>query len=265
LCIHFYNGGGTDALDLNAIAGYVNARVRNACIDFRKEFISHHLDLVPVEKSEEAENSLALRLSQNKVQNVTARPARSEPLYGERDYEKRWLRAARRKPVGILYDGFAVQAMYCELLPENETRERHIHIAFTNQLLGTWDEHDLRYHARVSVYGCPSIISTSGLVEAPAKPREFYLQRNLGANTLALKKEFAESFIDYGDPRMTEVMKGYVMQALLYHLTGDPFCEDRDCRLYNGHWQQEVIHAQLKGAYEFCKKHEEALTCLCDE
>lgn len=263
--IHLYNGGGTDALDLNAIAGYADAWVRNIHIDSRKEFVSHHLGLMPAEKSEEAATSLALKLAQSKVQNVTAGPACNDPLYGEIEYEKRWLRTSKRKPIGILYDGFALQSIYFNLLPENETHFGHIHIAFTNQLLGTWDEHDLRYHVRVSAYGCPSIISTTGLVEAPAKPREFYLKKNLGADTLALKKEFAGRFIDYDDPRTTEVMKGYVMQALFYHLTGDPFCEDRDCRLYNGHWQQEVIHAQLEGAYEFCIRHEEALTRLGDE
>jgi hypothetical protein len=50
-------------------------------------------------------------------------------------------------------------------------------------------------------------------------------------------------------------MKGYVMQALLFHLTEDPFCEDRNCRLYNAHWQEEVIHAQINSEYEFCEKH----------
>jgi len=51
-------------------------------------------------------------------------------------------------------------------------------------------------------------------------------------------------------------MKGYVMQAIVYHLALEPFCEDPDCRLYNAHWQEEVIHAQFDGAYEFCPRHQ---------
>jgi len=59
--------------------------------------------------------------------------------------------------------------------------------------------------------------------------------------------------------RLTEVMKGYVAQALAFHLWGDAFCPDKDCRLFNAHWQEELIFAQLKGSYEFCPKHAELL------
>jgi hypothetical protein len=61
---------------------------------------------------------------------------------------------------------------------------------------------------------------------------------------------------------MTEVMKGYAMQALLFHLTGDSFCGDRDCRLFNSHWQEEVLHSQMNGKYEFCPRHEKILKKL---
>lgn len=49
------------------------------------------------------------------------------------------------------------------------------------------------------------------------------------------------------------------MQAVVYYLTGDPFCEDRGCRLYNAHWREEMIYAQLESGYEFCARHEEVL------
>jgi hypothetical protein len=53
-------------------------------------------------------------------------------------------------------------------------------------------------------------------------------------------------------------MKGYVMQALFYHLTLDPFCSDKRCRLYNAHWQEEVLEAQLEEP-EFCERHAKML------
>ncbi|MFC1860594.1 DUF6775 family putative metallopeptidase, partial [Chloroflexota bacterium] len=115
-------------------------------------------------------------------------------------------------------------------------------------------------------YGVPSIISTTGLVEAPAKPREYYLLKQqyerLGKDLTELKERFKGRFIDYEDERLTEVMKGYAMQAILYALTGDPFCEDKDCRLYNAHWQEELIFAQLGGEYEFCGRHTRILDSL---
>ena len=69
-----------------------------------------------------------------------------------------------------------------------------------------------------------------------------------------LKKRFKDKFIDYDDTRLTEVMKGYCIQALFFYISGEPFCEDNKCRLYNAHWQEEVINAQLAKP-EFCKKH----------
>ncbi len=101
-----------------------------------------------------------------------------------------------------------------------------------------------------------------GLVEAPAKPKELYLRRYLGSNGIALKEEFKGRFIDYEDPRVTEVMKGYVLQAVFFHMTGDPFCKNKNCRLYNAHWQEEVIHAQLEIPHGLCVNHQATLNSL---
>jgi len=83
--------------------------------------------------------------------------------------------------------------------------------------------------------------------------------RSFGIPSDVLKGELKGRFIDHGDPRLTEVMKGYVMRALFFHLTGNPFCDHPDCRLYNAHWQEELIRAQLDGKYEFCRDHRKSL------
>jgi hypothetical protein len=108
----------------------------------------------------------------------------------------------------------------------------------------------------------PTLISTTGIVEAPAKPREFYLKKQFGIDPLLLKENFKGRFIDYEDTRLIEAMKGYVMQAFFFHLTGNPFCEDPRCRLYNVHWQEEVIRAQIESGYEFCESHNKILKTL---
>jgi len=84
----------------------------------------------------------------------------------------------------------------------------------------------------------------------------------LGKDLLELKERLKGSFIDYEDERLSEVMKGYAMQALFYHLVGDPFCQDKGCRLYNAHWQEELIFAQLGSGYEFCGRHSKILDSL---
>ena len=155
-----------------------------------------------------------------------------------------------------------MQRIYLELLAGEETSLEFMHVVFTNRLIGTWDQSDRRYHARVSVYGWPSIISTTGIVEGPAKPREYYFGLMAGLDEKDLREELAGRFVDYGDPHLTELLKGYTMQAVLYHLIGEPFCDDPDCRLFNAHWQEQMIRAQLTTAREYCPKHRKLLERL---
>jgi hypothetical protein len=145
-----------------------------------------------------------------------------------------------------LYDGFELQHLLAPAFQSD------VHIIFTDLLTCTFSEDDWRYHARAVVCGTPSIISTSGIVEAPAKPREFYVSQ-LG--THSLKKKLAGRFIDYGDERMTEVATGYVLQALFFFVTdGEPFCENDSCRLYNAHWQEDLIRTQVENP-ALCARH----------
>jgi hypothetical protein len=96
----------------------------------------------------------------------------------------------------------------------------------------------------------------TGIVEAPAKPREFYMAQQLGfADMEALKRKFAGRFIDYGDDRMTAAATGYVLQALFFFVNdGEPFCENDACRLFNSHWQEDLIRTQVESP-TICSKH----------
>jgi hypothetical protein len=88
------------------------------------------------------------------------------------------------------------------------------------------------------------------------------LTQQLGVSPDVLEQQFQDEFLVYDDQRLTEVVKGYIMQALLYHLTGEPFCDDPNCRMYNAHWQHELIQAQLESPCEFCPKHQSFLDRL---
>ena len=224
-------------------------------------FWLHYLSRLSSSWKEERIDFLAKELAHLKIRGINEREF-LEPLPAEVEYEKRKLLNPELKAFGILYEGFKLAALFGRLVPKGELSLECCHIAFTNQLFGTWDQNNHRYHARVSIYSFPSLISTVGLVEAPAKPKEFYLRRQLGSDPTILKEEFKGRFIDYEDPRLTEVTKGYLLQALFFHMTGDPFCKDEGCRLYNAHWQEGVIHAQLETPHELCKKHQAILHSL---
>jgi hypothetical protein len=214
--------------------------------------------------SEERLEAVAQELARIKVKDPGKRFALGIPLQTEIEYEKRRIRSTNWKVFGILYEGVLYQKILSDLIFENGRVLDRCSILFTNQLFGTWDWDNMRYHARVSLYGFPNLISIIGLVEAPAKPKEFYLRKQMGAPIEFLEEEYQGRFLDHGDSRMTEVLKGYAMQALLFHLTGDPFCEDWDCRFFNSHWQEEVLHSQINGRYEFCPRHESILKELKD-
>ncbi|MEE9151507.1 MAG: DUF6775 family putative metallopeptidase [Thermoplasmata archaeon] len=226
-------------------------------IELRENFILYHLG------KEEELNSIAGKLVRTKVFDVSDPKKIYDPFPVEIEHEKDSIIHPKKQISGMLYDGFRLQKSFRELLPKAESGFKHLHIVFTARSIATWDKGDGRYHARTSVYGFPSIISTSGIVEAPAKPREFYvLRKALVASGMTrelveeeLKSKFKGRFIDYDDERLTEIVKGYVMQAYFYHATFEPFCEDKNCRLFNAHWQEEMIHAQLEGK-DFCERHE---------
>jgi len=254
--IILYDEGTAPELALEEIAKYLKQKMGRVKVEMRGNPFVFNLP-------QDRVSDYARKIAVTKIQGVRQRIlSEQEPLYGEIEYEKRRI-LGKTRAFGILYDGFHLLRIFCEIVSRAERSLEFVHIFFTNRLFATWDDSDQRYHLRTSVYGIPSIISTTGLVEAPAKPREYYLLKQqyetLGKDVTELKDRFKGRFIDYEDKRLTEVAKGYAMQAVFYSLTGDPFCEDKGCRLYNAHWQEELIFAQLESEYEFCPRHTKLL------
>ena len=259
ITVYLYDEPKSTRLDTKSIKNYLEektslkVRLRPAIFDF---FVSSRK---PGERELE---KWAQKLAQTKIRDVS-RVSSLAPLKGEIEYEIRRLLDHSIKSFGLLYDGFPLVSLFFNLLPEEEQNGRFIHIIFTNQLIGTWDKVSARYHARVAVLSFPSIISTTGVVEAPAKPKEYYWLKqqvlSLGFDPETLedfKKARNNELLEHEDQRITEVLKGYALQAILHHFEDEPFCKDQNCRLFNAHWQKEVIRAQLEGEYELCPEHE---------
>jgi hypothetical protein len=187
------------------------------------------------------------------------------PLKGEVEVERRMLRGLT-EPVGMLYDASLLAGAYTRAIAFREGQTAldpdSLHLVVTYRLIGTFDSSDRRYHARTCFFAFPSIVSTTGLVVAPAKPREYYLARRFGGGRIgeeAVLMALEGRFLDHEDRRTTEVMRGYLLQALFYHATGNPFCDNPECRLYNAHWQEEMLRAQLGGERDLCPSHRSVL------
>lgn len=162
----------------------------------------------------------------------------------------------------ILYDGFEFQKVITGIIPENEAGLDKFHLVCTNKLTCTFDLGDYRYHGRAVICSNPSIISTTGMIEAPAKPREFYLSllTNItqGLNIDMIENQFKGRYLEYHDPKIGDIIKGYALQALFYYLTGESFCESKECRLFNAHWQADLLHSQIESG-KLCDKHQQIL------
>ncbi len=248
--VFLYQDPTTEVLDAGAIAASVR-KVLGLAVRVRGDFLGHH-------EGRDRE-SLARRLASARVRHPDRPPEEIEPVYGEVQFELRHLEEPSAKVAGVLYDAHRLSDVYRELLPAAERTLRTAHVAFTSRLFGTFDE-DRRYHARVNLCGFPSLVSTAGVVEAPAKPKEYYAVKARVAMALgsvpfeAVKEPFRGQFIDYDDRRLTHVLEGYVLQCLFYHIAGEAFCEDATCRLFNAHWQAEVLRAQIESG-SLCRRH----------
>ena len=161
----------------------------------------------------------------------------------------------------ILYDGFELQRVITEFIPINENTEEILHIIFTNKLTCTFDDTDFRYHARALIAANPTIISTTGIVEAPAKPKQYYLDLMVGLSKEETNEKFKGEFLEYHDSRLHEIAEGYLLQSIIYYETGEAFCENKECRLFNAHWQKDLFYSQIKNK-NFCEEHFEIINKL---
>ena len=245
--VTIYSAPTTEA-DAAEIAAWVDERT-DAEVGIRERFTSLHVD-----------DNLAEEFARARVLSPYERET-GNTMTGIVRYEKRALENPARAG-GVIYDGLAVQRILGERIPADERGLDHLHVVLTSRVLGTWGDHDGRWHKRVNVLGQPALVSVPGLYEAPAKPEEYYREKQKHALVSGdtpprevLESQVEGDFLIEDDPRTTDALKGYVLQTLHYLDTGEAFCDETGCRLHNPHRQPGVIEAQLREP-KFCKKHE---------
>ena len=238
----------TTAADADAIADWLAERV-DAEVDVRDRFLGTHGD-----------EGLAREFARARVLSPYDRKTGNEML-GIVRYEERAM-ADPDRAGGVLYDGLALQRALNDRLPADERDLTHPHIVLLDRAIGTWGG-DGRWHKRVNVLGQPALVSVPGLYEAPAKPEAYYREKQRHALLTGdapprevLENEVEGTFLVAEDPRTTEALRGYVLQAVHYLATGEAFCDDERCRLYDAHRQADLVRAQLREP-GFCETHAE--------
>ena len=162
----------------------------------------------------------------------------------------------------FLYDGYELQQIVSESIKEQSLDT--LHIIFTNKLTATFSEEDFRYHARALIGTSPCIISTTGIIEAPAKPKQYYMELigDFSEERISeVKEKYKGQFLEYHDDRLRKIVEGYLLQAIFYVETGNAFCDNKNCRLFNAHWQKDLFESQLTNT-ELCENHSKELERL---
>lgn len=158
-----------------------------------------------------------------------------------------------------MYDGIILQKLYQEILGKIglEFNLSELYIIIIDDLIASFDEIDWKYHARSIICGNPTLISTSGLIYGLAKPKDYYLKLiyyyQVPQILKTLEKEYRGRFIENNDERINSIIEGLAIQSIYYFIKGDSFCDDPTCRLFNSHWQEEIL--RLNSNKIFCKKH----------
>jgi len=237
----------TTSADATAIASWLRDRV-GADVAVRDRFLSLYAD-----------DDLPKALAETRVLSPHEHET-GNTMTGIVRYEERALDHPERAG-GVLYDGLAVQRLLGERIPEDERSLDHLHVVLLDRTLGTWGDHDGRWHKRVTVLGQPALVSVPGLYEAPAKPEAYYKVKQQHAMLAGdtpprevLESEIDGDFLVEDDPRTTDALCGYVLQTVHYLATGEDFCSTDHCRLHNHHRQPGVIEAQLREP-SFCDRH----------
>lgn len=249
--IFLYDEPSIPEIQINDLAGFI-AETFGVQVYVRKSFFSHF----------KSDRETAAKLASVRVFNTQVPFETHVPTEEEINFEEESFGNNSASDNMVLYDGFELQKIMLDKIPNEELSGDMFHLAFTTKLSCTYDHEDYRYHGRAVICSNPTIISTTGIIEAPAKPRAYYwiMQHSIsqGLNLDALKDKFRGKFLEYHDKNLGQVAKGYALQAIFYYITAEPFCDSKECVLHNAHWQEDLIHAQIELG-KLCEYHQRIL------
>ena len=254
--IILYNEPAVSEININNLVNFLKETIRVEVIvkdNFFKEFSAQQIQ----------------KVSESRIFDINKSFQRHHPNKDDLELEKKFCKDSKvmeqtKKPENaisisevVMYDGFEMQKIIREALHdfENET----LHVVLTNRFTCTYDESDSRYHGRAVICANPAIISTTGIIEAPAKPKEFYIEfmmnKSQGLDIKPIKEKYKGKFLEYHDQRLSKVIEGYLLQVIFYLITGESFCDYLDCRLNNAHWQRDLLYSQIENG-KLCDKHQ---------
>ena len=252
--IFLYDEPSVPEIDINNLAKFLQETL-NTPVEVRKNFLEYF----------QLDKNTAYELASSRIFNPYSSFERHNPTEEEINSEIESVENSSVLNNIILYDGFEMSNIFKNAIPEEEADLDKFHLVFTTRLTCTYDYEDYRYHGRAIICSNPAIISTTGIVEAPAKPRAYYIEMHYrmtqGLNLDVLKEQFKGKFLEHHDKNLNKVVRGYALQSILYYLTSEPFCDSNECILKNAHWQEDLIRTQIEFG-KLCDTHQKILESI---
>lgn len=260
--VYIYDDPDTEGLNTDAVARYLADALPHAEVRVRNDYLTHQLRRYADQgqAAEELVSQLAGQFKRAQVDSLV-HPADRGLLPPEDPAEL---------GLGEVYRAQALQAILSLMVQADESSLDHLHIVLTSMVFGDWDEFSREFRVRVGCLGRPSLLSTTGLIEGPARPRDFEVLRTqmavmgLGEDIADLAEAFQPRALGYGDRRITECLKGYALMAVMYRAYGEGPCDDPTCRLHDAATQEELIACQCGDDAGLCHRHAAMLAALAD-
>lgn len=271
--VFLYTDRPSYALDVRDVAEYLSSILgKRFEIEIEGDFLNKY---VPTSSDERNETIMRLASARRWAEKLTGFNWHPLTLEERANYESRnvgdespntYVSLPLRDvgPNGGYYEIGMLQNILRNTIPAEKKDDRDIHIIYTSRGLGDTDIGGGIYpHARTAIFGLPNVISSTGMVDGPARPDEFIVEWNAGVSSTGhLENKFKDRMLLNNDSRITEVAKGVSLSAVLNHFTTKIFCESNNCKLFDAHIQEDLIKSQING--QICKKHSEIFEYLSD-
>jgi hypothetical protein len=198
-------------------------------------------------------NISPLNLAELKILNPLKEELNTSPLQPEIDFEKTKIDECKCGK-GIIYSAKDLANILKNKII-NQVKFSEMPIFITNDFIAEFDKNDRRWHLRYAFFYFPTIISIQGIINAPAKPREYYIYIAKGIPTELMPENLKSKFLTETDKRLPRVLAGIMLQAYAFYILKYPFCDDKNCSLFNAHWQEDLLNSQKDEPYILCDKH----------